>query len=162
MSCFIFFLLFFNIFQQKSGEAPSAASPKSPGISSRHLSHIWAQTSISLWDHSLMFNKLILGPFPTSHLDSWAMTWRCKCLRTCTCITLLDRYSCECSGHRTLRTVILLLFFVFIIVFFNRTLRGHLDHFPQNPLFFFHVFDIEVSSGHRPLRNVILAFILYF
>ena len=61
-----------------------------------------------------MFNKSILRPFPTRHLNLWAMMWRCKCLWTCTCITLLDRYSSKFSGHRPLRNVIFSFCFVFL------------------------------------------------
>ena len=42
------------------------------------------------------------------------MTWWCKCLQTCTCITLPDRYSCESSDHLPLRNVIFSFCFVFL------------------------------------------------
>ena len=95
---FLFF--FFQHFYQKSRETPLAANPKSPGTSSRHLSHLWAQISISLSDHCLMFNKQILGPLPGCFLDLRSTPWSYKCLRTCTCITLAYRHSCGFSGHR--------------------------------------------------------------
>ena len=143
------------------GVAPSAANSKSPRTGSRHLSHLQDQIFISLWDHRLMFNKSISGPYPTSHLDSWAMTWRCECLRAGSRITLPDCYSYKLFGHRSLRIVPYFYFCIYNCLF-HHTLRGHLDHRPQNPLFFFHLFDIEVSSGCRPLRTIILAIILYF
>ena len=61
-----------------------------------------------------MFNKQISGPLTGSYLDLWARTWWCKCLTTCTCITLPYRYSCGFSGHHPLRVTILLFCFVFL------------------------------------------------
>ena len=58
-----------------------------------------------------MFNKSISAPFPTSHLDLRAMTSQCKFLRACTCITLLNRYSCKFLGHHPLRVTIFLVLF---------------------------------------------------
>ena len=74
-----------------------------------------------------MFNKSILGPFPTSHLDLRAMTWRCKCLRTCTCITIPDHNSCEFLGHHLLRNVI----FTFIFVFLTHSCIFYPPHLTQ-------------------------------
>ena len=61
-----------------------------------------------------MFNKQISGPIPRSYLDLWATAWWCKCLWTCTCITLAYRYSCGYSGHFPLRVTILIFCFVFL------------------------------------------------
>ena len=109
-----FLFLFFNIFFNKNQGQHHQLLIKSHLEPVRDTSHTSRhKSSISLWDHRLMFNKSISGPFTTSHLDLRAMTWWCKCLRTCTCITLLDCNSCEFSGHHPLRNVI----FTFILSF---------------------------------------------
>ena len=77
-----------------------------------------------------MFNKSILGPFPTIHLDLWAMTWRCKCLRTCTCITPPDCYSYDFSGRHPLSIVIL----SFIFVFLTHSYLFHPPHLMQTSI----------------------------